>query len=112
MFFQGIFISTGGDDKLIPRTDDEISTDVDHERKKSIFSKSTFWKFVSESKANNQSSAIFDKSLGKSFPEYFKIHVNEYHVVDNIVCFTKKVIFDKFCCSSENITLYPTENRR
>lgn len=78
---------------MIPRTDDETSTDLDQEKRKSIFSKSAFWKFVSESKANIQSCVNLDKSLGKFLPEYFKIHVNEYHVVDNIICFSKKVIF-------------------
>lgn len=88
-FKNGIFVSTGGEDKLIPET--EIEIEVEKERKKSIFSKSAFWKIASECKANNQSSTTLNKSLGNFSTEYFKIHVNEYHVVDNIVCFTKKV---------------------
>lgn len=99
-FKNGIFISTGGEDKLSATTDIEVA--ADHERKKSIFSKSAFWKFASESISINQSSSTLNKSLGNFSTEYFKIHVNEYHVVDNIVCFTKKVFMGIRCSVSGN----------
>lgn len=81
-------MSTGGaEDNLVPRTDNEI----DDQKRKSFFTKNDFWNFVGETKLTTRSSATVSKSPGTIPNEYLKIHLNEYHLVDHIVCFTKKV---------------------
>lgn len=59
------------------------------ERSKSIFN--NLWGFVFEPKLSNTSAVTLNKCLSNIQNGYFKIHINEYHIVDNIVCFSKKV---------------------